>query len=241
MQSYTGQRLISDSKTRPLRYVRITSKRSNYYKIKIKPVIDLICSTLFILIFSPIMILIAFGIKFSSKGPLFYKQKRVGHRGKIFTLYKFRTMRENCNDEVHREYIAKLINGEINSDRQSKNQKAVYKLNSDARVTKIGKFLRIWSLDELPQFFNVLKGEMSLVGPRPPIPYEVEEYSAWQLQRLDALPGITGLWQVNGRSRTNFDDMVRLDIQYIRNSSFSQDMKIFLKTFKAIISRDGAL
>ena len=170
-----------------------------------------------------------------------YAQKRVGQKGELFTVYKFRTMKTNSDEEVHRNYISKLIGGKIKKENLTQDEKWLYKLNYDPRVTSVGRFLRAWSLDELPQLFNVLKGEMSIVGPRPPIPYEVEKYSAWQLQRLDALPGITGLWQVNGRSRTNFDDMVRLDIQYIRSSSFSQDIKISLKTFKAIMSRDGAL
>lgn len=241
MQSDNYGNLILRSQIAPLMYVEASPKQVHSFEAKTKRIYDLLVATFVLLLTSPIYLVVSLSIKYSSRGSVLYAQRRVGQKGELFTLYKFRTMKANSDDEVHRNYVTKLIGGEIKKENLTQDEKWRYKLNHDPRITRLGGFLRTWSLDELPQLFNVIKGDMSMVGPRPPIPYEVEKYSAWQLQRLDALPGITGLWQVNGRSRTNFDDMVRMDIQYIRNSSFLQDIKISLKTFKAIYSRDGAL
>lgn len=219
----------------------INSNHSKFYHLKIKRLLDILIGLLAIILLSPLMLAIALGIKWSTPGPVLFAQKRVGYKGKIFSFLKFRTMLANSDDSIHREYVTKLIKGEIQNGTPLPDGRPLYKLDDDQRVTKIGKFLRTWSLDELPQLFSVLRGEMSLVGPRPSIPYEVENYRPWHLQRLKAPPGITGLWQVHGRSRTTFDEMVQMDLEYITNWSLSLDFKILLQTFKAVLSREGAL
>ena len=219
--------------------IKADSSRWQLFNFRIKRLIDVVGATICIIALFPLLFLIVLAIKVNSPGPTLFIQQRVGLRGKLFTFLKFRTMAENCDDSVHREYVTKLIKGKIQD--KSQREKPLFKLDDDSRVTKFGRFLRAWSLDELPQLVNVLKGDMSLVGPRPPIPYEVENYGAWHLHRIEMKPGITGLWQVKGRSRTTFDEMVLLDIRYIRNWSLWLDFKILLQTFKAIMSRDGAL
>jgi exopolysaccharide biosynthesis polyprenyl glycosylphosphotransferase len=201
----------------------------------VKRLEDVIIALFATIILSPLTILIAILIKFDSKGNVFYKQKRVGMDGRQFSFYKFRTMQANNDDSEHREYLKNYIAGET----ESNGEETVFKLN-DARVTRIGKHLRRLSLDELPQLFNVLRGEMSIVGPRPPIPYEVEEYNTTQRRRLDMKPGITGLWQVSGRNRLTFDQMLTLDVFYIENWSLWLDLKIILKTIPAMVRGDGA-
>jgi len=146
------------------------------------------------------------------------------------------------DDRVHREYVCKLINGENDQINQGDRNRPLYKLKKDCRVTKVGRIIRKLSIDELPQLFNVLKGEMSLVGPRPPIPYEVEKYKSWHLRRiLEVKPGITGLWQVEGRSKTSFDDMVRMDIRYLQTWSIWLDLKILVKTVREVFFPQGGL
>jgi exopolysaccharide biosynthesis polyprenyl glycosylphosphotransferase len=201
----------------------------------VKRLEDVIVALFAIIILSPLTIIIAILIKFDSKGNIFYKQKRVGMDGRQFSFYKFRTMQANNDDSEHREYLKNYIAGET----EGNGEETVFKLN-DARVTHIGKHLRRLSLDELPQIFNVLRGEMSIVGPRPPIPYEVEEYNAAQRRRLDMKPGITGLWQVSGRNRLTFEQMLTLDVFYIENWSLWLDAKIISKTIPAMIRGDGA-
>jgi lipopolysaccharide/colanic/teichoic acid biosynthesis glycosyltransferase len=170
---------------------------------------------------------------------VFFKQQRVGERGKPFTMLKFRTMHVNNDSAIHKEFVSKLIKGATPVGGDGGN--AAFKIVNDPRVTPIGRLLRKSSLDELPQLWNVLRGDMSLVGPRPPLSYEVEQYKPWHYRRvLEAKPGITGLWQVSGRSRTNFDDMVRLDLRYAKNPSAWMDIKILLATPKAVISGKGA-
>jgi lipopolysaccharide/colanic/teichoic acid biosynthesis glycosyltransferase len=150
-------------------------------------------------------------------------------------------MYSNGDDQIHREYVTNLIKGELEKIDQGDGETPLYKMKSDPRITPVGKIIRVTSVDELPQFFNVLRGEMSLVGPRPPIFYEVEEYEPWHLRRiLEVKPGITGMWQVSGRSTTSFDDMVRLDLKYVQNWSLWLDVKILLKTVKAVICPKGA-
>jgi exopolysaccharide biosynthesis polyprenyl glycosylphosphotransferase len=203
--------------------------------------VDVIGSLLAVIAFSPIFAAIALAIKLTSKGPVVFRQQRVGHYGERFEFLKFRSMREGNNHAIHQEFVKELIAGSVGAASESSRQKPVYKLTNDPRVTSIGKFLRRSSLDELPQFLNVLKGQMSLVGPRPPIPYEVECYEIWHRRRLLAVkPGITGLWQVKGRSRTTFDEMVRLDLQYARTWSLWMDVRILLQTPRAMVSGDGA-
>lgn len=208
------------------------------FSLGVKKVIDLVGSVTGLLLFSPIFIIIAAAIKLTSPGPVFFKQERVGQNGKIFPLLKFRSMKTNCDASTHKEYIKKFINDQNNCATEP----GVFKLTNDSRITKVGNFLRKTSLDELPQIINVLKGDMSVVGPRPPIPYECELYDIWHRRRLlSCKPGITGLWQVTGRSRTTFDEMVRLDLQYIREWNLLLDLKIILKTPKAVIGGDGAM
>jgi lipopolysaccharide/colanic/teichoic acid biosynthesis glycosyltransferase len=226
----------------PLINIDVSSGHGKSSGVKIKRLIDILGASVCMIALLPLMLLTAIVIKCSSKGPVLFTQKRVGFRGQQFTFLKFRTMSQENDDSVHRSHVTKLIKGEFSGPTPNNisNQKPMHKLDDDSRVTKIGGFLRIWSLDELPQFLNVLKGEMSLVGPRPPIPYEVEHYSAWHLQRLDIPPGMTGLWQIMGRSKTTFDEMARLDIQYTKKWSLWLDFKILLRTFGAVMSREGA-
>jgi exopolysaccharide biosynthesis polyprenyl glycosylphosphotransferase len=190
---------------------------------------DLIVAALALFILSPLWLLIAFLIKLDSRGPVFYKQERVGMDGRVFLFYKFRTMRAGTDDAEHREFQRRYIKGQPDSN-QGDDQRPAYKLRADDRVTRVGRVLRRTSIDELPQLFNVLRGDMSVVGPRPPIPYEVESYELWHRKRLDMKPGITGLWQVSGRNRLPFDEMVRMDLYYIENWSLLLDIKIILQT-----------
>jgi exopolysaccharide biosynthesis polyprenyl glycosylphosphotransferase len=207
----------------------------------IKRIMDIVGSALALLLFSPILLAIAIAIKLTSKGPVFFRQKRVGQYGEQFVFLKFRSMKVNNDASVHKAYVKQLIAGNAQSHSGNGNGNGVYKLTKDTRITRIGGFLRRSSLDELPQFINVLKGEMSLVGPRPAISYEVEAYDIWHRRRvLEAKPGITGLWQVNGRSRIKFDDMVRLDLRYAKNWSPWMDLKILLRTPVAVVFGDGA-
>ena len=207
-----------------------------------KRVMDIVGSLVGLMLFSPLMFFAAIAIKITSPGPIIFKQYRFGKKGIRFPFYKFRSMQWSVDDKIHREYVANLIKGNLNKINQGDEKEPLYKMKSDNRVTKVGRIIRKLSIDELPQFFNVLKGEMSLVGPRPPIPYEVEKYEAWHLRRiLEVKPGITGLWQVDGRSKTSFDDMVRLDLRYAKNWSLWLDIKILLKTVRAVLRPKGAL
>jgi len=205
--------------------------------LAVKRTID-ICGSVITLIFSaPLVAGIAVLIKCTSKGPVLFCQRRMGQYGREFTFLKFRTMYVNNDSRIHQEYVARLIAG----SGDSKQTNGSYKLANDPRVTPVGRFLRKSSLDELPQFVNVLCGQMSLVGPRPPLPYEYQRYQAWHRRRVTELkPGITGLWQVHGRSRTTFDEMVRMDLRYARTISLWQDFKILLQTPWAVISGRGA-
>jgi lipopolysaccharide/colanic/teichoic acid biosynthesis glycosyltransferase len=207
----------------------------------VKRMMDIGGSLAALLFLSPLLVLIAAAIKLTSDGPILFKQKRIGEYGKAFTFLKFRSMYVNNDAKQHREYVQKLIAGRAEKQPSDGNGTGVYKLTKDPRVTRVGAFLRRTSLDELPQFLNVLEGKMSLVGPRPPVPYEVEAYDFWHRGRLlEAKPGITGLWQINGRSRIKFDDMVRLDLRYARTWSPWMDLKILLRTPGAVVLGDGA-
>jgi len=179
-------------------------------------------------------------VKLTSKGPVLFKQERLGQFGKTFTCLKFRSMRVNNDLRIHREFMKRVISG-AHDGRAHGGSSPVYKMTNDPRITGVGRFIRRTSLDELPQFINVLRGDMSLVGPRPPLAYEYEEYDVWHRRRvLELKPGLTGLWQVSGRSRVRFDDMVRLDLQYARDWSFWLDMRILLQTPRAVVLGDGA-
>ena len=207
----------------------------------IKRAMDVAGSSMALIILSPIFLAVALAIKLSSPGPILFRQKRVGQHGLPFTFLKFRSMRPANDSQAHREYVRRFIAGDVRLGAPEQNGKVVYKITEDPRVTRVGGFLRRTSLDELPQLLNVLAGEMSLVGPRPPIPYELEAYEVWHKRRLlEVKPGITGLWQVNGRSRLRFDDMVRLDLQYAKAWSPWLDIKILLQTPRAVLSGEGA-
>jgi exopolysaccharide biosynthesis polyprenyl glycosylphosphotransferase len=207
----------------------------------IKRAIDIIGALIGILVFSPLMFIIAILIKITSPGPILFKQERKGFLGKKFTFLKFRSMYTGCDENRHKEYVTDLIKNNHNNANYSSGDRPLYKMEVDPRITPFGKFLRRSSLDELPQLLNVLKADMSLVGPRPPIPYEVEKYENWHLRRvLEVKPGITGLWQVKGRSATTFNEMVRLDISYVNNWSLWLDFKIILQTIWAVLSTKGA-
>jgi lipopolysaccharide/colanic/teichoic acid biosynthesis glycosyltransferase len=202
--------------------------------------IDIVGSLLLLTVFSPVFFVIAAAIKLTSRGPILFRQQRIGEHGAAFTFLKFRSMYVNNDASQHKEYVRKLIAGQ--ADKQTNgDEEGIFKLTNDLRVTPLGNFLRRTSLDELPQFLNVLGGDMSLVGPRPPVPYEVEAYETWHRRRLlEAKPGITGLWQVQGRSRVGFDEMVRLDLRYARNCSPWLDLKILAQTPRAVIAGNGA-
>jgi exopolysaccharide biosynthesis polyprenyl glycosylphosphotransferase len=207
----------------------------------VKRAIDIIGATILLIMASPLMLITALAVKLTSPGPVIFRQMRIGREGKPFPFYKFRSMRCDNDDTVHREYVKNLIQGRHDEINEGDADDPVYKLRSDSRITAVGRIIRRASIDELPQLFNVLKGEMSLVGPRPPIPYEIENYQPWHMRRLQEVrPGITGLWQVDGRSKTSFDDMVRLDLRYIRNWSLWLDFKILFKTVVVVIRCDGA-
>ena len=200
-----------------------------------KGVMDIVGALIALVVLSPLLLLVALIIKTVSQGPVFFKQQRVGYAGETFSMWKFRTMRLNVDSSVHQQHVAKLINGSGRNDVSS--QMPMTKLDNDSQIIPFGKILRKTCLDELPQLINVLRGEMSLVGPRPPIPYEVENYLQWHYGRFDAIPGMTGLWQVSGKNWLTFDQMVRLDLQYWRKKSSWLDIKILLKTPSAIISQ----
>ena len=201
----------------------------------IKRVIDIAGSLAALILSSPTFLAIAIAIKLTSKGPILFKQERIGQYGARFTFLKFRSMYFQNDPKIHREYVRRLIAGD-GECKQSDGDGGVYKLKSDPRITPVGRFLRKTSLDEFPQFFNVLRGEMSLVGPRPPIPYEIEVYDIWHRRRfLEAKPGITGLWQIMGRSKLKFDEMVRLDLRYVKNWSLGLDLRILWKTPQVVL------
>jgi lipopolysaccharide/colanic/teichoic acid biosynthesis glycosyltransferase len=206
-----------------------------------KRAMDVTGSLLAILVLSPLFALIGLAVKLTSKGPMIFRQKRVGQYGESFTFLKFRSMYSGNDPKLHQDYVRDFIAAKAKSTAQGQPGTLVYKLQDDPRITPLGKFLRKTSLDEIPQFFNVLQGYMSLVGPRPPIPYEFSSYDRWHRSRLlETKPGITGLWQVNGRSRTTFDEMVRLDLRYARAWSLWLDIKILFKTPRAVLWGEGA-
>jgi lipopolysaccharide/colanic/teichoic acid biosynthesis glycosyltransferase len=207
----------------------------------IKRVIDIVASSALLLILSPLLAAIAVAIKLTSKGPVIFRQERLGQFGAHFKCLKFRTMYQNNDSRIHQDYIQRFIAGQSGCDNTETGKPAVYKITNDPRVTPIGRFLRKTSLDEFPQFWNVLVGEMSLVGPRPPVPYEFEAYETWHRRRvLEVKPGVTGLWQVSGRSRMCFDDMVRLDLRYSQSWSLWLDLRILIATPRAVLGGEGA-
>lgn len=205
----------------------ISNTPMNYLELRMKDVFDFVLSTLVVVLLSPLFVALAVAVKMDSKGPVFFRQKRVGLRGRKFYVYKFRTMVTNAE-----EMRKKLM-------KQNEMDGPVFKMTNDPRITRVGRFLRKTSLDELPQFFNVLTGDMSVVGPRPPLPDEVRQYERWQLRRLSMKPGITCIWQVSGRNNIPFEEWMKMDLQYIDNWSLKLDFVIFLKTIRTMLRGDG--
>ena len=206
----------------------------------VKRASDIVITVAALIVLAPLWILIAILIRLDSKGAPLFRQERVGMDGRIFLCFKFRTMRHDADENIHREIYKKNIAGETEANAGDEREPVFGKVRNDPRVTRVGRWLRRSSLDELPQLLNVLLGDMSIVGARPPIPYEVEEYAAWHRRRLDMKPGITGLWQVSGRNRLTFEEMVKLDLFYIENWSLWLDLKIILLTLPAVLRGDGA-
>ncbi len=195
---------------------------------------DLIGALVGLTLLSPLFLLIATLIKVVSRGPVFFGQERIGHGQKCFICLKFRTMEAGVDSSVHQRHVREIINGRAGKG----GDKPLVKLDSgDSRIIPLGRFLRQSGLDELPQLINVLRGEMSLVGPRPCLAYEAEEYLLWQRRRFDSVPGLTGLWQVSGKNKTTFDEMIRLDIAYTEQRSFRLDVRLLLRTLPAIVDQ----
>ena len=194
---------------------------------RLKRAFDIMITLLLLPICCVLLLLIALAIKLYSPGPIFYRQERIGKNGKLFKMYKFRSMHVDNNSQAHRQFMQQMIRGNLRPEDVGLK---VMKLKDDPRVTRPGKLLRMISLDELPQFINVLLGDMSIVGPRPPLPYEVELYEDWHKRRFDVLPGITGLWQVTAHNQVPFDEMVRIDLNYIQSMNFWLDLKIIVLT-----------
>jgi lipopolysaccharide/colanic/teichoic acid biosynthesis glycosyltransferase len=205
-----------------------------------KRALDVILSGALLLVSTPVLIAIAIAIKLTSRGPILFRQERVGCGAVPFTVLKFRTMRHGAPDHVHRMFVTGMITSGVTS-LDGAPSGGTFKLTGDARITRIGRILRRTSLDELPQLINVLRGDMSLVGPRPPLAYEVDRYESWQRERLSVLPGITGLWQVSGRNRLSYVEMCRLDVDYVRDWSFGRDLAILVRTpWATFVDRGGA-
>jgi lipopolysaccharide/colanic/teichoic acid biosynthesis glycosyltransferase len=209
----------------PLPELESTAPRPEALTAIRKRALDVALATALLVVFSPVWMLCAVLIKLTSRGPVIFRQERIGAGQKPFTVYKFRTMRVDTSDAVHRDFVTRYILGSLSLDAG-----ASYKIPRDQRITAIGRILRKLSLDEVPQLINVLRGEMSIVGPRPPLRYEVENYEPWQLGRLAVRPGITGLWQVSGRNRLSFAEMCELDLQYIESWSLRRDLSIMVRT-----------
>ncbi len=211
------------------------SYRAGYHIAK--RLMDLLIVFLSLPFVLPLMALCALAIRLDSSGPVLFVQERVGRGGQRFNIYKFRTMQHNLDSSAHQTYMRAYVNGRIGDNGTSK---AVFKPFHQSQVTRVGRILRRTSLDELPQLINVLKGEMSLVGPRPNVSWEVEEYRGWHKERLEVLPGITGLAQINGRSGVDFDTIVKYDVEYIRHQSFGLDVQILWYTVLSVVSGRGA-
>jgi lipopolysaccharide/colanic/teichoic acid biosynthesis glycosyltransferase len=207
--------------------------------LRSKRLVDILFSFLIFLPLCLVIVVVAVCIRLDSVGPIFFRQKRVGLNGAEFTMYKFRSMYMNTDDSIHRQAIAEYmrgqqLNGHMTSD-------TLYKKIDDPRITKVGRFIRKTSIDELPQFFNVLRGEMALVGPRPPLPYEVEKYGPYEWLRLSGKPGLTGIWQVYGRSRVTFQNMVAMDIEYLQQQSLWEDLKLIVLTVPVMLLGRGGV
>lgn len=200
--------------------------------------LDMTIAGLVLLVLVPVLAVTALAVRMSSPGPVLFRQRRLGRGMRPFTVLKFRTMRADADAALHREYVKSLLGNETEAA-QNAPEGGLYKLVIDPRVTRVGRFLRSWSLDEVPQLINVLRGEMSLVGPRPVIEYEVEQYPDWYLRRFAVKPGLTGLWQVSGRNETTYEEMVRFDIEYAERRSLWLDLRILARTALVVVRRQG--
>jgi len=209
--------------------------------LRAKRILDFVFTLLILLPLCIVFVIVAVAIWVDSKGPIVYRQKRVGLRGAEFNMFKFRSMYVNTDDSVHRDAIVKYMNGQEMNVGTAAAIKFQFKLSDDPRVTRVGRFIRKTSIDELPQFFNVFRGEMTLVGPRPPLPYEVELYTPRDRLRLSGKPGLTGIWQVYGRSCVTFQDMVGMDIEYLQHQSLWEDLKLIALTVPVMIRGRGGV
>ena len=203
-----------------------------------KRLFDLVVASVCLLLLSPLMLTIALLIRASTPGRAFFRQERLGRYGRPFVLYKFRTMYSDCADDIHRAYVRKLL---VEDRPPAGGQRGLYKLENDPRVTRVGQFLRRTSLDELPQLLNVIRGDMSLVGPRPALPWEAELFNPADYRRFLAMPGLTGLWQVSGRNSLTMRQGLMLDLEYVEKQNFALDLAILLKTVPAVFTTHGAL
>ena len=214
-------------------------------QIRRKRVFDVVVGAILLALGSPLFALIGLAIKLDSRGSVFFRQVRIGARPRLsdgsvvwdirqFSVFKFRSMRAASDESIHAAHVRAFVEGRLDPSHGS------FKLQDDDRITRVGRVLRRTSLDELPQLINVVRGEMSLVGPRPVPPYEVDLYEDWQMERLSAMPGVTGAWQVSGQGRVTFDEMIRMDIDYVRRHSFLGDLKLLAQTVPAILSGAGA-
>ena len=224
-----------------LGFVDLTAPTLKGGQLLVKRVVDVVGAVTGLILLSPFLLLIAVAIKLDTSGPVFFRQDRIGRGKRPFRVWKFRTMRDGVSHDVHKAFVESQLNGDRGSANSvpGRDGEPVFKLITDDRVTRVGRFLRRMSLDELPQLINVLRGEMSLVGPRPPLPYEVERYERWQFDRLGVLPGMTGLWQVSGRSRLTYREMCELDVSYVERWSLWLDFKILLKTVPVVLFNSG--
>ncbi len=219
-------------------YVQQVRLREVPQTLLLKHVLDFVGSVMLLILSSPLFLFIAIAIKLDSRGPVFFAQERVGLRERRFRMLKFRSMYTGTSDVLHREHVTKQING--HQGKESKGENGSYKLVGDARVTRVGRWLRRTSVDELPQLLNVLRGQMGLVGPRPALAYELELYEPWQMDRLAVRPGMTGLWQVSGRSRLSYCRMCELDVEYVRRRSFWLDLWILMRTPAVVLFNPGS-
>ena len=214
----------------------VMSASARWYAENLKRTVDIVAAIAIMIFFSPFFIVITLAIRLSSPGPVFYRQERIGRDGKAFQMLKFRTMYDGSSNATHKEHVQNLIVNNVSPKALGKDS---LKLKDDPRITPVGKSLRRFGLDEMPQFINVLLGDMSLVGPRPPLAYEYELYSEWHKQRMTVLPGITGLWQVTAHNQVSFDEMVEIDLDYIRTMSIWLDLKIMALTPWEMLTAKG--
>lgn len=238
---YLNSKPLSKESTADQLFDEITSPlKKKQHSLLMKRTIDVVFALVGLVVFSPLIAVVASLIKLTSPGPVLFKQERIGFRGRKFIMYKFRSMKTGNDYSRHREFVTNFINGKNVGEKQG--EKKIMKMVNDPRITTIGKFIRRTSLDELPQLINILIGTMSFVGPRPPISYEVDEYQSWHKRRIyEAKPGLTGIWQIYGRSITDFSNMVRMDINYIKKQSLILDLLLIFKTPLSLLLTNGAV